>query len=546
MGHGLILLQSAMKMREDGGGLGVSRPFKVQEHGIHRRWSSYVWREISFEQFLRSSESTFLRILRVTPAFLLAFFLAACQEERLDQAELGDSTWRLKPGDSIQAAIDMAPEGAKFVLDAGVYRLQSFRPKSRQEFIGQSGTIISGAMLVGKWQHDQNMGLWVAGNLPEPMEPVGKCMKQKPLCAHREDLFINGARQERVASKQELAPGKWFYENRTAYVSVDPTNAEVEMSTVPVAISGDASDVILRNFTVEKYATRAQFGAVDARKGSSWQILDMTIQWNHGVGLFFGPKMRMVGGAVSNNGQLGIGGQADGGLVDGVEIAYNNYAGFHPVWEAGGTKFVRTDNLVVRNSCIHNNDGPGLWTDINNINIVFEGNKVFKNLNDGIKHEISYTAVIRNNLVAENGYGFDKWLWGSQILIQNSGNVEVYNNDVFVAPNGGHAISVIQQKRGEGNHGPFDSHNNNVYDNTVTFLGNRGATGIVVDYEEDVFWKVHKNKFDGNRYVGVDPNRSFWMLNERSRKLANVQQIGMEQRGNITAERAAPPKLSCR
>ena len=31
-------------------------------------------------------------------------------------------------------------------------------------------------------------------------------------------------------------------------------------------------------------------------------------------------------------------------------------------------------------------------------------------------------------------YGHDIWLWGSQILVQNSSNVEVYGNTVYVAP----------------------------------------------------------------------------------------------------------------
>ena len=37
-------------------------------------------------------------------------------------------------------------------------------------------------------------------------------------------------------------------------------------------------------------------------------------------------------------------------------------------------------------------------------------------------------------MVAHNGTsGFDVWLWGSQILIQNSANVEVYDNLVEVS-----------------------------------------------------------------------------------------------------------------
>lgn len=43
----------------------------------------------------------------------------------------------------------------------------------------------------------------------------------------------------------------------------------------------------------------------------------------------------------------------------------------------------------------------------------------------------------RNNVVRNNGRKFDAWLWGSQILIQNSQNVDVYNNVVTVAADAG-------------------------------------------------------------------------------------------------------------
>ena len=68
----------------------------------------------------------------------------------------------------------------------------------------------------------------------------------------------------------------------------------------------------------------------------------------------------------------------------------------------------------MRDSCVHHNAGPGLWTDFDNIHTLYEGNTVFLNGEDGIKHEISYDATIRNNVVAANGQSKDNWLWGSQ------------------------------------------------------------------------------------------------------------------------------------
>lgn len=495
------------------------------------------------------------RLLRLAAAgsAVLALTLGACQDEYRGsltaQAETQpinlDDAIVLKPGDSIQAAVEKAPAGAKFLLQPGIYRAQQVKPKDRQQLIGQEGAIVNGAAIVRNWRYDEGEKLWVAADLPEPLRLSGRCEKGVTQCRHREDLFIDGKRQVHVGSKDELAPGKWYVEDQKAYLSVNPGGALVELSFLPVAIFGDGNGVVLRNFTVEKYATAAQEGAIDARRGADWQVIDMTVRWNRGVGLYMGQRMKVLRGAVVHNGQLGIGGENNGGLVDGVEIAYNNYAGFSAAWEAGGSKFVYSDGLVVRNNCVHHNEGPGLWTDIDNINILYEGNKVFRNANDGIKHEISYKAVIRNNIVAENGYGHDIWLWGSQILVQNSSNVEVYGNTVYVAPDYGNGLSVIHQERGTGKYGPRVAYNNNIHDNTVVFLGRNGATGIVVDYDNDAFWKENNNTFRANKYFGVVPNRGFWNLDERTRLWSYVVERGLEQGGMASDDNPGLPKLSC-
>ena len=108
---------------------------------------------------------------------------------------------------------------------------------------------------------------------------------------------------------------------------------------------------------------------------------------------------------------------------------------------------------------------------IDNIETLYEGNKVFLNGYDGIKHEISYDAILRHNLVAANGKSKDDWLWGAQILIQNSSNVQVYRNLVEVAADFGNGIGIVYQDRGEGAHGPWYAIRNAVYDNTIIHLG---------------------------------------------------------------------------
>ena len=82
---------------------------------------------------------------------------------------------------------------------------------------------------------------------------------------------------------------------------------------------------------------------------------------------------------IHHNGQLGLAAAGNGIIVEDNEIAYNNTHGFSYWWEAGGTKFVRTENLIVRRNHSHHNIGPGLWTDGNNLNTLYEHNRVTDN-----------------------------------------------------------------------------------------------------------------------------------------------------------------------
>ena len=184
-------------------------------------------------------------------------------------------------------------------------------------------------------------------------------------------------------------------------------------------------------------------------------------------------------------------------------IGFNNWAGFLPGWEAGGGKLARTTRLIVRGNVIHHNFGPGIWTDIDNVDATYLDNFVYKNLGEGIKHEISYNAVIRNNTVCNNGRGQDVWLWGSQVLIQNSQNVFIADN-LIVVKGVGNGIGLIQQSRGNGSgpgYGPHLARNNTVTGNEIVFLQNRGfMMGAVADFEAPALFEQGGNVFNGNLY----------------------------------------------
>ena len=450
----------------------------------------------------------------------------------------------LRAGQDIQAVVARSPEGTRFLLEPGVYRQQTIYPKNGQRFVGQDGAVLNGAMELKAWTKEA--GIWRAEGLPPPLRFHGECADGRDLCKLREDLFFNDRLFERVASLDELGPGRWYYADGRAYLADDPTGRPVELGVTPLAFGGAAQGVVLRNLIVEKYASDAQAGAIYADDARGWRISDVTARWNHGAGLSFGPETRVLGGSFSHNGQLGIAGSGgEGSRIQGVEIAFNNYAGYDPRWEAGGTKFWATKGLIVRRSCIHHNAGPGLWTDNDNVGTIYEHNKVFKNAYEGIKHEISYEAIIRHNLVARNATsGRDNWLWGSQILIQDSSNVDVYENLVESAGAFGNGIGVIYQDRGSGAYGRWQAVNNSVHHNRIVHRGRRGRNGIVTDTGDDRFWRDAGNSFDSNTYIVADRTFEHWDFTHLQ-AWDGIKALGYEENGALLVERPAAIRLSC-
>jgi parallel beta-helix repeat protein len=336
-------------------------------------------------------------------------------------------------------------------------------------------------------------------------------------CRYPEDLFIDDKVLFQVTTFEEVEPGKWLfdYANDRIYFVDDPSGRKVETSVTRHAIHGDARDVTIRGLVIEKYANPAQHGAIHGMMGTSgalssgWIVENNVIRLNHGAGVRTGHGMRVIDNRIAFQGQIGIVGSGDGIIVEKNEIAFNNTQGFNWGWEGGGTKWVRTHDLVVSQNYSHSNDGPGLWTDISNIRTLYEDNLVENNANIGIFHEISYEAIIRNNTVRRNGFADTRWLWGSGILVAGSPNVEIYGN--IVEDNAG-GIGAVQQNRGTGDYGPYLLRNLWVHGNTVRYR--LGFSGVARDDGDDIVFSVEgNNRFDNNRYYLDDITRSRFAWN---------------------------------
>ena len=421
------------------------------------------------------------------------------------------------PGDNVAERVAAQPAGSDFLFSPGVYRNVEITPRHGDSFRGEPGAILSGARVLRGFEAGD--GFWSIGGQTSQLQAHGGCSNFLGQgyngCRHPEQLFIDGEVLWQVTNANQMASGRWYFDYGAdrIYIVDDPTDRLVELSVTASAFRGQARDVTISELVIEKYASRAQQGALAIDGGAGWVIANNEIRYNHGTAVRTHTDMVLRDNFVHHNGQIGVAGLGSRILVEGNEISFNGIAGFNPFWEAGGTKFVLTRDLVVRNNHVHDNRGRGIWTDIDNVNSLIEGNLAENNDQSGIAHEISYSAIIRNNIVRGNGQAFDNWLWGAQILVQNSSDTTITGNTVVVAAGAGDGIGVINQNRGSGSLGPWVSANVTVVGNDITYLGDVGQSGVADDTSSRFSCQDSANiSFESNTYRlgSTDTRHWFW------------------------------------
>jgi parallel beta-helix repeat protein len=211
----------------------------------------------------------------------------------------------------------------------------------------------------------------------------------------------------------------------------------------------------------------------------------------------------VINNRIHHNGQMGLCGQGADIVVENNEVDHNNTQGHHYGWEAGGSKWVKTTNLIVRGNYSHHNYGIGFWTDINNVHTLYENNVISDNDAIGIFHEVSYDAVIRNNVIRDNGFGVDWSVDGSGIKVSSSPDVEIYGNTI--ADNAG-GVMLTQYERSDTSiptgFAPHLNRNNYVHDNT--FVLSHGRVGAMVassSADSHICDAASNNRYRRNTYT---------------------------------------------
>jgi parallel beta-helix repeat protein len=428
----------------------------------------------------------------------------------------------ISPGTAIQTVVEANPAGTTFVLQPGIYRLQSsISPKDGDSFVGQTScappttscpAILSGSTVIGSLAVFDGKNYEVSGQTQQGFqgEPTD-CDPGWPGCIYPEDLFFDGKPLQHLdsAALPTIGTGQWWfdYANHIIYFHDNPSGHTVETSVLNNAFGGAANNVTIQYLTIEEFANMYPVGAIGVSEGSpltqgaNWTVENCEAKLNHGDGVRVGYGTQILNNYVHDNGQMGVGGGIgatsdpqtesinSGVLIQGNIISHNNYAHFNPSFGAGGFKIGATSGIVLRGNTIQNNEGSGIHFDAYSQNELVDGNTITDNSDaDGLVQEIGYgISTFRNNVVQRNGAQLNSSNTSAQIAVRASAGVSAYCNVMEVsngASIGGWAVDAAN--RGSSSYPQFQylaTTGNSFHHNTVIWAS--GASGDVGHMQTD-------------------------------------------------------------
>ncbi len=362
----------------------------------------------------------------------------------------------------------------------------------------------------------------------------------------RELVVVDGRVLEPVYERSAVEPGRFFVEGsdknpRAIYMQPagDPglSGRQIEIGRRHPLFSpagdkcGDSSQpgyLHVIGFTFRHAVNRAQWGAVCAgREGSLFE--ENTVEWTNGLGIdISGRNHSFHANRAVHNGQMGFGGSCDGCLLIRNESSHNNWKKHNPFWEAGGGKFVRTKNTVIRDHIAANNDGPGIWFDIENEDNTIEYSRLTGNLVAGIMLELATVrTLVRRNLVVDTRY--HGWS-GSGLLTQAaSHNIIVHNT---FARNRGNGVWIRLDPDRRSTDGYNLIYNNLFVENALT-LDEEAREIAIRGYDLD---HARTNRLDGNAYWPHDSSmrRSTFYFQPDPQRDANFRSDDLDRWRTLT------------
>ncbi|MFW5872361.1 MAG: right-handed parallel beta-helix repeat-containing protein, partial [bacterium] len=350
-------------------------------------------------------------------------------------------------------------------------------------------------------------------------------------------VFIDSVMLKRVGSVDAIDEGSFFidYSTKKVYIGSNPNGKEVEITRNEFAFKrvenlSNFNGPSFKGITFMHYAQSAIIinnnvpnKALDYSKGEyskfGNRVVNSLIEnckflYNGEDGASLtGAGLEVKSCEVAYNGKHGLKiNKADNGILENCHIHHNNIKGFARLDFPGAVKINnQTDNFLIKNNFIENNDGNGLWFDIGNRNFKVINNLVKNNSLSGIMYESSDYIIVAGNVCVGNKR--------DGIRMQNSAHATIYNNTV-IASGGSYAVVILRTDRscqndnfgwhactgpGLGNYENHTVFNNLLIDAELKQLyvtESNQACGIDLDYQV--------NYANYNHYQGEVNNAILW------------------------------------
>jgi parallel beta-helix repeat protein len=320
----------------------------------------------------------------------------------------------------IQALLDAKAVGAVIKLPPREYRIsEPLAPKSGQKIFA-TGSTFKGSRVVGTWVNTtytdaagaQRGAFYATGLLPPVYSDAGVCEiiegEEANGCRQLEDVFLNGARLERVMQLKNLKAGKVYadYATNRVYIFDIPNN--VEISTTRFFMNTMADGVRLSGAKVMHFASPSQKGALTV-SGFDWEVDNCTFLNNHSSGLHItgADNANIHDNFFEGNGQAGMTHhKSHNTKVVNNTFRGNNTAGYYKRdWESAGLKVTYSNNTLIQFNTVEANNGVGIWLDIDNRGYKVLDNRIVDNFSCGVRLEISFGGEVRRNKLFRNGFG---------------------------------------------------------------------------------------------------------------------------------------------
>ena len=391
-------------------------------------------------------------ILAGVQAFGMTYHVAQ-EHPATDDANLGTAE---RPWQTISKAAAVMKPGDKVIVHAGLYR-EWVNPRNSgtakapitYEAAVVDEVVLTGADAATGWIHDDGavwkLDNWTTRFMVSESKDFHPGDDRHQLIGRAEQVLADGKLLKQVLARKEMKPGTFCADSSQQELYVwlgDDSSPNTHSMQVgkrgyvfginPWQRPEGVDNIHVRGFTIRHASNHAQRGALFIL-GNGWVVEDITVEWTNGCGWSFSGNHHVLRRIVSrHNGQMG--GGCGGGrnfLMEDCVFADNNRKGYNAGWEAGGIKIVYSRDGIVRRCIFVRNDGPGLWLDIDNRNVLITECYSADNTGSGIFIEMSGWCTLTHNLCVRNGTGTNRDIegWASAgIMIGESRNCIVKNN----------------------------------------------------------------------------------------------------------------------